>query len=127
MSSGNQHNTKMNHNHDQCLKIIAPDISLLRNHKLAHYIFKDNTGSTVLNRVIVEALMLNSTNQSNHDSLQFVYLCDQYRHMIPGNQQFISITELSGMHTVLSYAKLCKLHKHVLQASYYAPLSNKSS
>jgi hypothetical protein len=59
------------------------------------------------------------------NSLQLVYLSDQFRH-IPRNIRKLPIQEMSGMNSVISYARLCKLHKHVLQASYYAPLSNKN-
>lgn len=124
-ASINNRSSTCYHNHNRCLSIIEPDLSLLRNHKTARYIFRIHNGIDCIDRQQLQGCMY-FPPRDIQNSLQFVYLIDQLRH-IPHNQTIVSVSKLnSNMDSILSYGKLCKLHKHVLQASYYAQLSNKN-
>lgn len=67
---------------------------------------------------------MEQTNQ--YESLN--YLWDQLRHLpLTPQSRYVSLSELSGMETILSPAHFSRLHQHVLRASYFESLSKNDS
>jgi hypothetical protein len=118
-------NRRFCHNHNLCLQLVEPDLVLLRNHSTTRHMFiKDQQ----LDRLALEQLMFDPPYQlSTIQQMSLIYLSDQFRH-IPRttDQRLVQLNQQQSMNSIICTAKLCKMHKHVLQASYYAPLSNKN-
>jgi len=102
-------NAAYEHDHRLCLGLLEPDLNLLHNHPKTRHLFARGS----IDRAALD--------QIKNPTLETVLLGDQLRFEVDAFS-----LKLCGMDKLATTAKLCKLHKHVLQASYFAPLSNKN-